>query len=128
MLARDDIKGVDGDDREGPDRVGVLLRPRWDAGRADAVGARQDGDTVIEATEAGEQRLVQIELVEIPRVRSALTEWADDGLLVAKLREFEREADRLRERLGVDRSVSPAAVRDVYDAGDWFSTESLSRM
>ena len=47
-------------------------------------------------------RLVEIELTEIPRVRSALSDWVDDPLLVVRMRELQDEADRLRRTLGLE--------------------------
>jgi hypothetical protein len=47
-------------------------------------------------------RLDQIERLEIPRIRAALSEWVDDGLLVERLRRLEDEAERLRRVLAVD--------------------------
>ena len=48
-------------------------------------------------------RLVEIELTEIPRLRSALSDWVDDALLVARMNELREEADRLRRTLGLER-------------------------
>lgn len=47
-------------------------------------------------------RLVEIELTEIPRVRSASSDWVDDPLLVVRMRELQDEADRLRRTLGLE--------------------------
>jgi hypothetical protein len=54
-------------------------------------------------------RLVEIELSEIPRVRAALSAWVDDGLLVAKMRALEDEARDLRVRLEID-PLTPASL------------------
>jgi hypothetical protein len=45
-------------------------------------------------------RLLEIELTEIPRLRSALSEWVDDPLLAVRMRELLDEADGLRRTLG----------------------------
>jgi hypothetical protein len=58
------------------------------------------GSTVID-------RLAKIELMQA-RLRSALSEWADDGPLLARLQELEREAERLRERRRIERPASLA--------------------
>jgi hypothetical protein len=47
-------------------------------------------------------RLVEIALSEIPRVRAALGAWVDDGLLVAEMRGLENEARALRTSLEID--------------------------
>ncbi len=68
----------------------------------------EHGSTVVRASTAVD-RLEKIELMQA-RLRSALSEWADDDLLIARLHELEREAERLRERLGIER-VEPLVLR-----------------
>ena len=60
------------------------------------------------STEGTLDRLRVIEVAE-DRLRSALTVWADDVLLVAKLDELEREAKQLRDAAGLA-ATSAAAV------------------
>ncbi len=67
----------------------------------------EHGSTVVRASTAVD-RLEKIELMQA-RLRSALSEWADDDLLIARLHELEREAERLRERLGIER-VEPLVL------------------
>ncbi len=45
-------------------------------------------------------RLLEIELTEIPRLRYALSEWVDDSLFAVRMRELQDEADGLRRTLG----------------------------
>ena len=40
------------------------------------------------------------------KLRAALTDWTDDDLLIARLQELEREAEPLRENLGMSRLTS----------------------
>jgi hypothetical protein len=47
-------------------------------------------------------RLVEIELVEIPRVRAALAEWSDDAYLSVEMHTLRAEGEGLRARLGLD--------------------------
>lgn len=47
-------------------------------------------------------RLVEIELEEIPRVRLAIGGWVDDPHLATELRGLRAEAERLREVLALD--------------------------
>ena len=58
------------------------------------------GSSIARATSV--DRLAKIERMQA-RLRSALGEWADDDLLIARMHELEREAERLRERLGIER-------------------------
>jgi predicted transcriptional regulator len=62
----------------------------------------------VQSTEGTLERLRVIEVAE-DRLRSALTVWADDVLLVAKLDELEREAKQLRDAAGLA-ATSVAAV------------------
>ena len=62
----------------------------------------------VQSTEGTLERLRVIEVAE-DRLRSALTVWADDVLLVAKLDELEREAKQLRGAAGLA-ATSVAAV------------------
>jgi len=48
-------------------------------------------------------RLAELELVEIPRLRNALAAWPDDAYFATDLRRSLDEARDLAERLGVDR-------------------------
>ena len=54
---------------------------------------------------AARDRLAKIDLMQM-RLRAALTDWADDDLLIARLQELEREAEPLRETLGMSRLAS----------------------
>ena len=57
-------------------------------------------------------RLAQVELREIPRVRRAIGGWVDDPYLAGELRELRAEAERLRGLLGLtDRSGGTRARR-----------------
>jgi hypothetical protein len=56
-------------------------------------------------------RLVELELVEIPRLRNALAAWPDDAYFASDLRRFLDEASGLAERLGVDRGALQPPVR-----------------
>jgi hypothetical protein len=49
-------------------------------------------------------QLVHIELTEIPRLRSALSDWVDDPVLASRMSELRNEADRLRLTLGLEPS------------------------
>ena len=46
-------------------------------------------------------RLVELELVEIPRLLEALRAWPDDAHLSSELRRYQDEALGLSERLGI---------------------------
>jgi hypothetical protein len=70
-------------------------------GQAGGSASTEHGSAVARAGTAVD-RLAKIELMQA-RLRSALSEWADDDLLIARLHELEREAERLRERLGIER-------------------------
>ena len=61
----------------------------------------------VQSTEATLERLRVIEIAE-DRLRSALTVWADDVLLVAKLDELEREAKQLRDAAGLAATLAEA--------------------
>jgi len=76
-------------------------------GHAVGSASTEHGSTVARARTSVD-RLAKIELMQA-RLRSALSEWADDDLLIARLHELEREAERLRERLGIER-VEPLVV------------------
>lgn len=53
-----------------------------------------------------QDRLAQVELREIPRVRRAIGGWVDDPYLAGELRELRAEAERLRGLLSLtDRSA-----------------------
>ena len=54
---------------------------------------------------AARDRLAKIDLMQM-RLREALTDWTDDDLLIARLQELEREAEPLRETLGMSRLAS----------------------
>jgi hypothetical protein len=60
------------------------------------IGASATPKRYAESLHRTSDRLAQIEVLE-DRLRSALTEWADDDLLVAKMQELEREAEALRD-------------------------------
>ena len=62
----------------------------------------------VQSTEGTLERLRVIEVAE-DRLRSALTVWADDVLLIAKLDELAREAEQLRDTLGLS-TTSVVAV------------------
>jgi hypothetical protein len=55
----------------------------------------------VSTKEEAQQRLMELEVTEIPWVRSALGEWVDDAHLATRVRELEQEAQGLREMLGV---------------------------
>lgn len=57
-------------------------------------------------------RLVEIELTDIPRLRRAVSDWVDDEMLVDRLRMLQREADEIRERLDLDRRRPTTIVAD----------------
>lgn len=76
-------------------------------GQAGGSVATEPGSAV-PRTSTSVDRLAKIELMQA-RLRSALSEWADDDLLIARLHELEREAERLRERLRVER-LGPLAI------------------
>lgn len=61
----------------------------------------------MQSTEGTLDRLRVIEVAE-DRLRSALTVWADDVLLVAKLDELEREAKQLRDAAGLAATLAEA--------------------
>jgi hypothetical protein len=63
----------------------------------------------VQSTEGTLDRLRVIEVAK-DRLRSALTVWADDALLVAKLDELEREAEQLRDAVG--RAAATAGASD----------------
>jgi hypothetical protein len=65
----------------------------------------------VRSTEGTLDRLRVIEVAE-DRLRSALTVWADDVLLVAKLDELEREAMQLRDAAGL--AATQAAAVDSW--------------
>ena len=67
---------------------------------ADSVGGQR---MTLQTTKADLDRLVEIELTEIPRLRSALSDWVDDPLLASTMHELETEAQGLRLRLGLER-------------------------
>jgi hypothetical protein len=55
---------------------------------------------MLHPTEGALDRLRTIEVTKA-RLRSALTVWAEDGLLVARLDELEREEEQLRDEVGL---------------------------
>jgi hypothetical protein len=56
---------------------------------------------VMRQTDRDLDRLVELELVEIPRLLKALRAWPDDAHLSAELRRYQDEALELSERLGI---------------------------
>ena len=61
-------------------------------------------------------RLVELELVEIPRLRNALAAWPDDAYFATDLHRCLDEARDLAERLGVDRGAVEPPVRRTVPA------------
>ena len=68
------------------------------------LGLHRTKDGRVQSTQEPLDRLRTIEVTE-ERLRSALTVWADDALLVARLDELEREANQLRDAMGVPATV-----------------------
>ena len=64
-----------------------------------------------ERPETDLDRLLELELTEIPHIRDALRDWADDAHLAAQLHRLEAEADVLRDSLAVKTREATAAAR-----------------
>jgi hypothetical protein len=84
--------------------VGTVAGKRGQTGGS---ASTEHGPAIVRASTSVD-RLAKIERMQA-RLRSALSEWADDDLLIARLHELEREAERLRERLGIER-VEPLVL------------------
>ena len=79
-----------------------LLIGRMIAHVSDGGGSVVTGSIEARGTAADLDRLVQIELTDIPRIRRAISEWVDDDMLAERMRGLQREADEIRERLDLD--------------------------
>jgi hypothetical protein len=85
--------------------IGRVIAQVGDGGGSVVTGSIEAGGPAADL-----DRLVQIELTDIPRIRRAISDWVDDEMLVERMRGLQREADDIRERLDLDRRRATAIV------------------